>query len=162
MIEYSIDKESLAQQYYWVGIGSASKNMALAHQLNNVLDTNWQRVMPLLSTVFVAHKTEHPLYLDYSAEDCISIFLQNITARAQLLPEWSGFDYILLHPKSLMSERRLNRCIGEVGLVFQYFLMPDFQQLNRLYKRNVEYLSEMLELYFFKGRHSLFLEDYSW
>ncbi len=159
-----MDQASFTYQYKWVGISSLADKLLLAHFLNKVLDVEWQRQNPLAVWVADKQKEIFPMYISATSEQDkeIAVLLQNTKASSEALSPLLSFDFFLLLPKQHANAERLPALLLEIEQIFDCFVFPEYNTLNKTYKGAVDTLAETLEMYFLEQKLDCGIQSWMW
>ncbi len=159
-----MDQATFTYQYKWVGISSLADKLLLAHFLNKILDMEWQRQSPLAIWIDDKKKTMFPMYVSATSEQDkeIAVLLQNTKASSEALSPLLSFDFFLLLPKQHPYAEHLSALLLEIKQVFDCFVFPEYNALNKIYKAAVDTLAETLEVYFLEQKLDDGIQSWMW
>ncbi len=159
-----MDQASFTYQYKWVGISSLADKLVLAHFLNKVLDTEWKRENPLVVWTADKRKEIFPMYISSTVgqDKEMAILLQNTKASLEAVSSLLSFNFFLLFPKQHSNVRRLPTLLLEIEQIFDCFVFPEYNALNKTYKVAVDTLAETLEVYFLEQKLDSGIQSWMW
>ncbi len=159
-----MDQATFTYQYKWVGISSLADKLLLAHCLNKVLHVEWHRQSPLAVWVDDKKKDMFPMYVSASSEQDqeVILLLQNTKVSPESVSPLLSFNFFLLLPKQHPNAERLSTLLLEIEQIFDCFVLPEYNTLNKNYKTTIDILAETLEVYFLEQKLDDGLQSWMW